>query len=435
MIEISDYTYCETEQKNVLNNILFCFIYKKERKKLKTICIGGKNNITVNVLEYLRTNYADCRILVIPDRSDDGIDSWQRSVKKYCIAKNISMVSLEQVYDIEDLYFISTEFDRIIRPHKFKSQNLFNIHFSLLPKYKGLFTSILPILNGDSESGVTFHKIRAGIDTGEIIEQIRFKLEDSMTSLNLYDKFIQTGSELVIKNISKILNNEYECYPQPQKGSSYYGRGYIDYSNIALNTKATADQISRQIYAFNFRPYQLIKFGEDKLVGAKITDQVSEKDPGTVLSEDNISVTISTIDYDIVLFKDVLAELNKTIAENNNEKAKELCLYKSVVNEKEAHGWTPLTVAVYNNNKEMFDYLLSSGADINTVNNNGTTLLMYAKDSALLHNSDWTLFKRLIELGISVNQKDYNDLSVFDYMRQNYNYSDIPQEIWNYEKN
>ena len=74
------------------------------------------------------------------------------------------------------IFFISLEFDKIINTSLFKTTNLFNIHFSLLPRYKGMYTSILPILNGDKISGVTLHKIDRGIDTGDIIDKCSFRL-------------------------------------------------------------------------------------------------------------------------------------------------------------------------------------------------------------------------------------------------------------------
>ena len=56
--------------------------------------------------------------------------------------------------------------------------NLINylIFISLLPKYRGVFTSTNVILNNEKTTGVTFHKIDKGIDTGDIIGQKSFKL-------------------------------------------------------------------------------------------------------------------------------------------------------------------------------------------------------------------------------------------------------------------
>ena len=54
------------------------------------VCIGGKNNIAVNVCSYFKNNYTEHELYVIPNRGDDGIDGFQRSLKKYAIDNNIS---------------------------------------------------------------------------------------------------------------------------------------------------------------------------------------------------------------------------------------------------------------------------------------------------------------------------------------------------------
>ena len=394
---------------------------------MSTLCIGGKNNITVNVLEYARTAFPDVRILCIPDRCDDGVNKWQRSVISYCKNAGIDIVSLEDVYDIEDLVFVSTEFDRIIKPEKFKSSGLYNIHFSLLPKYKGMFTSVLPILNGDEKSGVTFHRIRAGIDTGEIIDQQSFEIRHDWNSLDLYETLIKTGSEVVIRNLRSVLNGDVISEPQSKEGSTYYGKGYIDFSSIALDPLATADQIRLQINAFAFRPYQLLTFNGIRVIGSKITDYVSIEKPGTLLSEDEVSIKIASIDYDIILYKDVLDKLIEAVKNHNSDRAKKLCAYEKIVNDKESHGWTPLTVAVYNGDLDMARWLVSRGASDSIVNHNGTTLLMYAKDAGL-NTGDWSVFRWLLEEGADPHSRDYSGKAIIDYLDEE-KLSRIPEDI------
>ena len=382
---------------------------------MKTICVAGKNDISVNVLEYLVTNVKDVEVIAITDRDDGGINGWQRSLRFYCERNGIKIVSLEEAYQIDDLCFFSTEFDRIVKPNLFKTEELFNIHFSLLPKYKGMFTSVLPILNGDSKTGVTLHKIRAGIDTGEIIDQKEITICKDWTSLDLYRELIRKGTEMVVSNMGRILNGYYECKQQTAEKSSYHPRGYLDYTKLQLETNRTAFQILNQVRAFAFRPYQLLKIYDIGIIGGRILEEISVEKPGTILYEDEVLWKMSTIDYDLILFKDVLFELNNAIARHDNVRAKSLLKYKPIVRDKEQHGWTPLTVAVYNNNIEMVDYLLSMGADENVVNNNGTTLLMYAKDAGIKTN-DWSVFRFLLERGAAINQRDYFDKQIKEYL-------------------
>ncbi|WP_236847560.1 hypothetical protein [Campylobacter sp. P0109] len=113
-------------------------------------CIAGKNNIAVNALDYLINELHFCKenIFVVINKTDSGVNLWQKSLKKYALDNNIKIKTLEDCYDIKDLIFLSLEFDRIIKIEFFKTKKMYNIHFSLLPAYKGMYTSALPIING-----------------------------------------------------------------------------------------------------------------------------------------------------------------------------------------------------------------------------------------------------------------------------------------------
>ena len=96
---------------------------------LVTLCIAGKNNIAVSVLEYARASFKNIRVVFTPNKTDNGLDGWQRSALKYCINNDIDIVRLEDLYNIENLVFLSTEYDRLIKIEKFKTDRLSNIHF------------------------------------------------------------------------------------------------------------------------------------------------------------------------------------------------------------------------------------------------------------------------------------------------------------------
>ena len=62
-----------------------------------------------------------------------------------------------------------------------------------------MYTSALPIINNELETGVTLHKIDSGIDTGDIIDQIKFKIENNFTARDLYFKYLFYSKELLKK--------------------------------------------------------------------------------------------------------------------------------------------------------------------------------------------------------------------------------------------
>ena len=110
-------------------------------------------------MNLLVKKYSEFDIRFLPNPTDNGFDGWQPSLKRLGTELKIKETTIEELYEIEELLFLSLEYSELINTTKFKSQKLFNIHFSLLPEYKGMYTSALPIINGEEYSGVTLHKI------------------------------------------------------------------------------------------------------------------------------------------------------------------------------------------------------------------------------------------------------------------------------------
>lgn len=270
------------------------------------ICIAGKNNIATECVDWLLTNELISRsdLIVCFNKTDNGIDTFQRSLKKYAVQNNLTDMNLEQLYNINNLIFFSLEFDRIIKPDKFVSAKLFNIHFSLLPKYKGMYTSAWPLLNGEAVSGVTLHVIDEGIDTGAIIEQQEFSIDDNDNCRDLYFKYTHYGIEVFKNNYRKIVQDVYKTRKQSFRGSSYYSKSSIDYSRISINLNKTAEETRNQIRAFCFKEYQLPKVHGYRISSAVILDSTTRKKPGTILHDSDTYVDIATIDYDLRLMKE-----------------------------------------------------------------------------------------------------------------------------------
>src|SRR5690606_1870023 len=124
--------------------------------------------------------------------------------------------------------------------------------FSKLPSYKGMYTSVLPILNGESESGVTLHEIDKGIDTGPIIDQIVFPLSVDTTARELYDLYLTNSILLFKKNLRFLITGNYVARPQTRLGSTYFSKSSINFSNLKIDLNQTAFQIHNQIRAFVF---------------------------------------------------------------------------------------------------------------------------------------------------------------------------------------
>ena len=136
------------------------------------VVIAGKNNIAVNALTYLATFINPKNLGIVCNNSENGEDNWQLSLRKRALEIGVVEFSLFEAEQVA-VVFISLEFDKIVDVKNFNTKEIFNIHFSLLPKYRGVYTSSLPLLNDETETGVTLHQIDSGIDSGCIISQIK----------------------------------------------------------------------------------------------------------------------------------------------------------------------------------------------------------------------------------------------------------------------
>lgn len=266
------------------------------------ICIAGKNNIACEILEFALRNY-DGKIYALPNSDDLGIDGWQRSFLKTALQYGVEVLyDLDVVKQSPDLIFLSLEFNELLDVSDFKSTFLYNIHFSLLPKYKGMYTSAWPILNNEKATGVTLHLIDSGIDTGDIIDQMEFGIDLNDTARDLYFKYINYSILLVKSNWKKLIFNEFSTVPQNKYESTYYDKKSIDYKNLKINMKETALGVHNQIRAFSFQEYQMPVVNSKTIFKSIISNNKSVFRPGKVLWDDGKSMMIATIDYDILLY-------------------------------------------------------------------------------------------------------------------------------------
>jgi methionyl-tRNA formyltransferase len=377
------------------------------------IVIAGKNNIAVKAVDYL-IHHATKDIAVICNQTDDGVDTWQRSLLNYAKSNGIKIINLKQAY-AESEVFISLEFDKIVKPDMFKKARAYNIHFSNLPKYKGMYTSIFPILNGENSGGVTLHEIDAGIDTGPIIDQIIFPINSSFRARDLYREYLNYSFELFIKNLIPIISGVYSTRVQQWQESSYYSKNSVKFPSIFIDLNQTAANIIRQIYAYSFREYQMPVVRGKRIAEALVLESRSLKKPGTLLSQNENSLIISTIDFDLQLFYDRVEWISR-FSNCNVIKARSLLNNLAGVNDRNHMGWSPLIVAAYSGNHEVVKFLLDSGALINDENYNGTSVLMYAKDYAL-QARDKTSFDRLVKVGSDIEKRDFYGKSLKDYLQ------------------
>lgn len=98
----------------------------------------------------------------------------------------------------------------------------FNIHGSILPKYRGRTPHVWAIINNEKEAGITAHVIDTGCDTGDIIHQIKVPIEYEDTGANILEKYADAYFPLVKKVLYDLEKDQLNLTTQDESAATYF---------------------------------------------------------------------------------------------------------------------------------------------------------------------------------------------------------------------
>lgn len=244
--------------------------------KKPIVFIGGKQ-IGANCLRVLLSRNLPPD-LVIANTDDTGEDTWHESLVRVAKANNLPFVQNRQVKESEIVKRIEMINPEIIfciggtqlipeRVLNIPKLGCLNIHPAMLPKYRGRYSTVHAIFNGEKETGVTMHWMDSGIDSGPIIKQRKIPIKDTDTAKILYDKFTKVGEELFILFLNEWLGNaKIRSIAQDKRKATYYSKKLPN--NGEIDWKWDGKQIKNFIRAMTFEPFSPVRFtiGKKKMV-------------------------------------------------------------------------------------------------------------------------------------------------------------------------
>jgi len=157
-----------------------------------------------------------------------------RSIKKVCERYHIPCVNVEKINtrdfrgNLDALHvnlIVSIACPQILRKSilKLPEHGCINVHYGLLPEYRGLYPSFWVLANGESETGVTVHYMAEKIDAGDILLQLREKINPDDTFYSLVRRLKTTvGPEALIKALGKIRAGDMDVIRNEHEKGSYY---------------------------------------------------------------------------------------------------------------------------------------------------------------------------------------------------------------------
>ncbi len=260
--------------------------------------------ISLPIIEaILGSEHTLASVITHPDRkvgrgqnvSPNALAEWAKS-KGIRVAKPADISEINKhLLDVQPQLVITASYGKLIPPELLHGPRFgwLNLHFSLLPKWRGAAPVQWAILEGDEVSGITIFKLDKGMDTGPIYIQEEIHIGDEASTEELLDLMAARGGNRILDAVAMITSAQ---RPKPQSQSGISLAPKISKEMGAIDWSKPAVAILRQLRALAERPGTYSFFREMKvnIHSAKlspITDHAHK--PGDIWSDGSLLYVMS----------------------------------------------------------------------------------------------------------------------------------------------
>lgn len=202
-----------------------------------------------------------------------------------------------------------------------------NIHASILPRWRGAAPIQRAIQANDAQTGVAIMQMDEGLDTGDVLHEVRIDIEDDETGGSLHDRLAESGVEA----ITHVLENYHACYQnrqvQPEEGVTYAHK--LSKAEANVDWTQPASMIACQIRAFNPWPvsYSYLESKVIRIWQAQQINQTHNQAEGTILAVNSADNCGDTASFDVACGDNSVLRITHIQMPN-----KKMMVFKDVLN-------------------------------------------------------------------------------------------------------
>jgi methionyl-tRNA formyltransferase len=152
-----------------------------------------------------------------------------------------------------------------------------NVHFSLLPRWRGAAPVERAILAGDTETGVCVMQLEAGLDTGPVYACERTPIDDAETAGELRDRLVAVGTDLLVRTLPDVGVQ----LPVPQVGEPTEARK-LTVDEFRIDPRRDAVELARAVRAGNPRPGAWVRVAAKRLKVLRAHPEAGDATPGRI---------------------------------------------------------------------------------------------------------------------------------------------------------
>ena len=217
--------------------------------------------------------------------------------------KNLSKEQIQNDIDITNADILLVVAYGNLIPNWILDSNIkaINIHYSLLPSYRGASPIQSSLLNNDKKTGVTFMQMSEDLDAGKIIKCFEVAINKNDNKSSLEKKLTKLSILNLEEVVADFYSNKIIAVDQEHEKASYCKK--ISKEDSIINFKEGAEKIFAKFRAYNEWPgiCFLHKNKTIKIHGLEVSSTKSPGIPGDIICFTNSGLIIKTADYDIVI--------------------------------------------------------------------------------------------------------------------------------------
>lgn len=227
-------------------------IMSMEKKDLRIVFLGTPDFAVESLDTLVQNGFNIVGVVTATDKpAGRGHKMLQSAVKQYAVAHGLNVLQPEKLKDeafVEELRSLQADLFIVIAfrmlPEVVWSMprlGTFNLHASLLPKYRGAAPINWAVINGEKVTGVTTFFLKHEIDTGDVIQQETIEIADDENVGSVHDRLMHLGAQLTLDTVNAILEGNVNPIPQSELESGeptpapkiFRGTCHIDLSRTA----------------------------------------------------------------------------------------------------------------------------------------------------------------------------------------------------------
>ena len=169
-------------------------------------------------------------VITAPDKpAGRGMKMTESAVKKYAVRHHLKVLQPEKLKNLqflEELRSLNADLQIVVAFRMLPESvwnmpplGTINLHGSLLPQYRGAAPINWAVINGEKETGVTTFKLKHEIETGDILMQESFPIDENETAGDVHDKMKEIGARVLVETVKGIADGTLEERPQSSVNS------------------------------------------------------------------------------------------------------------------------------------------------------------------------------------------------------------------------